>query len=37
MSVSCESKDFGQVIKGMWWMPRLWKAMKGVVSCDKRR
>ena len=25
----------GQVTKGTWWMPRRWKAMKGVGGCDK--
>ena len=25
----------GQVTKGAWWMPRRWKAMKGVGGCDK--
>ena len=28
---------FGQVIKGIWWMPWYGKAMKDVVSCDKLR
>ena len=28
---------FGQVIKGMRWMPRHTEAMKDVVSCDKLR
>jgi len=23
--------------KGVGWMPRLWEAMKDVVSCDKPR
>ena len=27
--------DWGQVTKGAWWMPRRWKAMKGVGGCDK--
>ena len=26
-----------QATKGTWWMPWRWKAMKGVVSCDKPR
>ena len=26
-----------KVGKGVWWMPRLWKAMKDVASCDKPR
>ena len=30
-------KVFGQVIKGIWWMPWYGKAMKDVVSCDKLR
>jgi len=25
----------GQATKGAWWMPRRWKAMKGVGGCDK--
>ena len=28
---------YGQATKGVWWMPWRWKAMKGVVSCDKPR
>ena len=23
--------------KGTWWMPRLYEAMKDVISCDKLR
>lgn len=23
--------------KGVWWMPRVYEAMKDVVSCDKLR
>jgi hypothetical protein len=26
-----------KVNKGTWGMPRLWKAMKDVISCDKLR
>ena len=28
---------FFKAIKGAWWMPRVWEAMKDVVSCDKLR
>ena len=35
---NCESnKAFGQVIKGVRWMPWHMKTMKDVVSCDKLR
>ena len=29
------SSKFFKAIKGVWWMPWLWEAMKDVVSCDK--
>ena len=28
---------FGQVTKGIWWMPRHEQAKKDVVSCEKLR
>ena len=41
-ATSCLSYDkqedsVAKVGKGVWWMPRLWKATKDVVSCDKLR
>ena len=30
-------KKYGQVVKGVQWMPWQMKTMKDVVSCDKRR
>jgi hypothetical protein len=27
--------NFFKAIKGAWWMPWVWEAMKDVVSCDK--
>ena len=29
--------NFFKAIKGVWWMPRVYEAMKDVVSCDKLR
>jgi hypothetical protein len=29
--------EYGQATKGIRWMPRRDKAMKGVASCDKLR
>ena len=27
--------NFFKANKGVWWMPRVYEAMKDVVSCDK--
>ena len=29
--------NFFKANKGVWWMPRVYEAMKDVVSCDKLR
>ena len=29
--------NFFKASKGVWWMPRVYEAMKDVVSCDKLR
>ena len=29
--------EWKEVVKGAWWMPRLSKAMKDVISCEKLR
>ena len=29
------SSKFFKATKGAWWMPWVWEAKKGVVSCDK--
>ena len=37
IDVSAERDSYGQVTKGLQWMPRSHLAKKAVVSCEKRR
>ena len=37
MNRSAERDSYGQVLKGLQWMPRSHLAKKAVVSCEKRR
>ena len=37
MNRSAERDSYGQVTKGLQWMPRSHLAKKAVVSCEKRR